>query len=85
MTDNMFNDAELDENDLEDILEERLKTISTDKDFLVGIYSMVCDYPEDMQEVIDFIDEGDEVTYENVILLANSLCQDHQPADFFED
>lgn len=46
---------------------------------------MVSEYPEDMQQVIDFIDEGEDVTYENVILLANSLCQDHQPDDWFED
>lgn len=81
----MLSEVMLDTTDLEDVLEEKLKTISSDDDFLVSIHSMVSEYPEDMQQVIDFIDEGEDVTYENVILLANSLCQDHQPDDWFED
>ena len=81
----MLSEIMLDTTDLEDVLEEKLKTISSDDDFLVSIHSMVSEYPEDMQQVIDFIDEGEDVTYENVILLANSLCQDHQPDDWFED
>ena len=81
----MLAEIMMDAVDLEDVLEEKLKTISNDDDFLVSIYSMVSEYPEDMQQVIDFIDEGEDVTCENVILLANSLCQDHQPDDWFED
>ena len=81
----MVSEVMLDKSDLEELLEEKLKTVSTEDDFLVSIYSMVSEYPEDMQQVIDFIDEGDDVSYENVILLANSLCQDHQPDDWFED
>lgn len=81
----MVSEVMLDKTDLEEVFEEKLKTVSSDDDFLVCIYSMVGEYPEDMQQVIDFIDEGDDVSYENVILLANSLCQDHQPDDMFED
>lgn len=81
----MVSEVMLDKSDLEELLEEKLKTVSSDQDFLVSIYSMVSEYPEDMQQVIAFIDEGDDVSYENVILLANSLCQDHQPDDWFED
>ena len=80
----MICEVMLDKSDLEDLLDEKLDVVSTDPEFHLCIYSMVCDHPEDMQQVIDFIDEGDDVSYENVILLANSLCQDHQPDDWFE-
>ena len=80
----MLAEVTFDKTNLEEMLDEKLKTVSSDDDFLVSIYSMVGEYPEDMQQVIDFIDEGDDVSYENVILLANSLCQDHQPDDWFE-
>jgi len=81
----MQNDHQPDLEALEDLLHEKLDTISTDDEFHLCIYSMVCDYPEDMQQVIDFIDEGEDVNYENVVILAGSLCQDHQPDDYFED
>ena len=48
---------------------EKLKKISNDKDFVVGVISNAGTY-ENYQELINFIDRGENVTVENLIALS---------------
>ena len=54
---------------------KRLKEIYNDKNFVVGVLSSV-EHPDDMKEVLRFIDEGKNVTMSNIVSLAYHLyCQ----------
>lgn len=48
---------------------EKLREFHNDKDFVVGVMSIV-DTEENYQRIIDFIDAGKNVTVENIIALA---------------
>ncbi|MDD3230034.1 MAG: hypothetical protein PHE09_12570 [Oscillospiraceae bacterium] len=62
---------------IEKELFEKLKTISTDDDFLLGAMSNVtCD--EDIQTMIDFIDDGNDVTVSNLLALPLILEQERK-------
>lgn len=56
------------------ILIEKLKTISDDKEFLLSILNSAR-HIDDRKIVIDFIQNGENVTYENLILLALTLYE----------
>ena len=55
--------------DLDNMLLEKLKAIYDDKDFIVGIFSNA-DNQDDRQRIVDYIDAGEEVTVENLLLLS---------------
>jgi hypothetical protein len=48
---------------------EKLKTISEDNDFLVGVISNA-KHNEDREIIIEYIDKGEEVSYEQILLLS---------------
>ena len=53
---------------------DKLKTISEDKEFLLSVINSARSI-EERKAVIDYIDTGKDVTYENVILLALTLYE----------
>lgn len=55
----------------------KLQTISTDRDFLLSVINYAQNI-EDRKTVIKFIDDGKDVTYENVILLALTLYEERE-------
>lgn len=57
---------------IKNTLTEKLKTVSNDPDFILGVLSNAKDN-EDRQSIIDYIDLGVNVTYENILLLSLKL------------
>ena len=55
----------------------KLQTISTDRDFLLSVINYAQNI-EDRKTVSKFIDDGKDVTYENVILLALTLYEERE-------
>lgn len=55
--------------DLDNMLLEKLKAIYDNKDFIAGIFSNA-DNQDDRQRIVDYIDAGEEVTVENLLLLS---------------
>ena len=53
---------------------EKLKTISEDKDFLVGVVSNA-KHDDDRETIIEYIDKGENVSYEQLLLLSVYLGQ----------
>ena len=51
---------------------EKLKTISCDKEFLLSVVNHA-KHIDDRKAIIDYIDNGEDVTYENLILLSITL------------
>ncbi len=56
------------------ILVSKLKEIYNNRDFVVGVMSNAT-HIDDRKTIIDFIDKGEDVTAENIILLAVHLDQ----------
>ncbi len=56
---------------------EKLKTISEDKEFLLSVINSVKN-TDDRKAVIEYIDNGEDVTYENVILLALTIYESRE-------
>lgn len=56
---------------------EKLKTVSEDKDFIVGVISNA-KHNDDRVAIIEYIDEGKEVTYEQILLLSLWLCKERK-------
>lgn len=54
------------------LLYKRLKTIFNDRDFVIGVMSNASN-TEDREEIISFIERGEDVTIENIILLSVHL------------
>ncbi|MEE1124885.1 MAG: hypothetical protein U0L18_02980 [Acutalibacteraceae bacterium] len=46
---------------------EKLKVFSSEDDYIIGVLSD-SDYDEDRKKIIDFIDNGEDVSYESIIL-----------------
>ncbi|MBQ3264247.1 MAG: hypothetical protein IJH07_00580 [Ruminococcus sp.] len=53
---------------------ERLKTFSQDPDYILGTLAD-SPYDEDRQLIIDYIDHGEDVSYENVLLFSLEVGQ----------
>lgn len=51
---------------------DKLKEFNPDKDFVGGVVSNT-KHDEDMQKIIDYIDNDEDVTVENIILLSLHL------------
>lgn len=51
---------------------QRLKAFNNNKDFVLGV---MCNAPrdEDMKTILEFLDSGNDVTVENIILLSLEL------------
>ena len=62
---------------LKGLLVEKLKNISQDQEFILSIINLA-GHGEDRREVIAFIDDGIDVTYENVLLLALTLYEERE-------
>ena len=56
---------------------EKLKTVSEDKEFLLSIINHAR-HIEDRKLLIDYIDNGEDVAYESLILLAITLYEKEQ-------
>ena len=56
---------------------EKLKTISEDREFIISVINSAR-HIDDRKTVIDFIDNGEDVTYENIILLALTLYEERE-------
>ena len=54
------------------LLFNKLKAFHDDKDFVLGV---MCNAPndEDMQTIINYMDNGEDITIENLILLSLEL------------
>lgn len=55
--------------ELQKKLRDKLKTVSKDKDFILGVL-MDAETEEDQQIIIDYIDKGEDVNEQNVTLLS---------------
>lgn len=64
------------------LLIKKLKTVSDDEDFLLSIINLARGVDERMA-IIDFIDNGEDVTYENLLLLALTMYEKHENAERF--
>lgn len=53
---------------------QKLKTISEDVEFITGVISMASQDNERIQ-IIRYIDKGEDISYEQLLLLALSLKQ----------
>ena len=53
---------------------ERLKEYSTDDDYVVGIL-LDCESEADKQELLEYIQNGEDVSYDNIILYALVIAQ----------
>ena len=56
-------------------LVERLKQFSSDNDYIIGVLLDVYN-EDDKQALLDYIENGKDVSYENVILYALELGQE---------
>lgn len=55
--------------ELQKKLRDKLKTVSKDKDFILGAL-LDAETEEDQQAIIDYIDKGEDVNEQNVTLLS---------------
>lgn len=55
----------------------KLKTISEDEDFIVGVVSNA-KHNDDRKTLIEYIDKGEEVTYEQLLLLSVYLAKNRE-------
>lgn len=53
---------------------EKLKQYSTDDDYILGILAD-SEFDEDRKLIIDYIDKGEKVDYENIILFSLEVGQ----------
>ena len=58
--------------ELQKKLRDKLKTVSKDKDFILGVL-LDAETEEDQQVIIDYIDKGEDVNEQNVTLLSGFL------------
>lgn len=65
--------------ELKNKLIDKLKTISEDREFILSVINSAR-HIEDRKAIIDFIDSGENVTYENIILLALTLYEEREEA-----
>ena len=56
---------------------KKLKTISNDEEFLLSVLN-AARHIEDRKTIIQFIDAGNEATYESIILLALTLYENRE-------
>ena len=61
-------------------LVEKLKTVSTDNDFIVGVISNAKN-DVDRKAIIEYIEKGKDVSYEQVLLLSVWLGQERKKAN----
>lgn len=54
---------------------KKLKTISKDEEFILSIINFA-KHIDDRKTIINYIESGDDVSYENVILLALTLYEE---------
>ena len=56
---------------------KKLQVFSKESDFIIGVLSD-SPYDEDRQLVIDYIDNGEDVTYENIILFSLAVARERR-------
>ena len=62
---------------IKDQLIQKLKTISQDPDFILSVINAAW-HIDDRKKIIAFIDDGKDVTYESIILLALTLYEERE-------
>lgn len=60
----------------QDRLLQDLKALWNDKDFIIGVASDVWESKEKMMKVIDYLEHGENVTTDQVILLSLELSME---------
>ena len=56
---------------------EKLKTVSEDREFLLSVINLAL-HIEDRKAIINYLDTAEDVTYENVLLLALTLYEERE-------
>lgn len=69
-----------DEKEIKHKLFDKLKAFYSDKDFVVGVISNV-KYDDDRQAIIDYMENGEDVSVENIILLSLHLKNERNKKD----
>lgn len=69
-----------DEKEIKHKLFDKLKAFYPDKDFVVGVISNV-KYDDDRQAIIDYMENGEDVSVENIILLSLHLKNERNKKD----
>nr|DAV29362.1 MAG TPA: hypothetical protein [Caudoviricetes sp.] len=69
-----------DEKEIKRKLFDKLKAFYPDKDFVVGVISNV-KYDDDRQAIIDYMENGEDVSVENIILLSLHLKNERNKKD----
>ena len=62
------------DNEIKDILFDKLKAIYNNRNFVIGVMSNAS-HIEDRKKLIEYIDKGEDVTAESIILLSLYLSQ----------
>ena len=58
--------------EVKETLREKLREIYDNRDFVLGVLSNAT-HPDDRRTILEFIEKGEEVTTENLILLSVDL------------
>lgn len=58
-------------------LVEKLKTISQDREFILSVINHA-KHDDDRKEIIKYIDKGEDVSYEQLLLLSIWLCNQRE-------
>ena len=67
--------------ELKNKLIKKLESISKDREFILSVINSAR-HTDDRKAIIDFIDNGEDVTYENIILLALTLYEEREKGAF---
>lgn len=63
--------------ELKNKLIKKLESVSKDREFILSVINSAR-HIDDRKTVIDFIDKGEDVTYENIVLLALTLYEERE-------
>ena len=69
------------QSELKNKLIKKLESISKDREFILSAINSAR-HTDDRKAIIDFIDNGEDVTYENIILLALTLYEEREKGAF---
>ena len=64
---------------IKNALIEKLKSVSTDNDFIIGVISNA-KHDVDRKAIIEYIEKGENVSYEQILLLSVWLGQEREKA-----
>lgn len=70
----------VDEKEIKRKLFDKLKAFYPDKDFVIGVISNA-KYDDDRKAIIDYMENGEDVSVENIILLSLHLKNERNKKD----